>query len=118
MESIFSGISTTDLAIDLLVAIADEIEIAANRVLFAVGQATDAFFVLLTGGIDLVNHFTGSDERLLARGPRARSSAKGETSLLIDETSLRLWRGRPGLLRFSRRRFQEMLDGGRFPRTA
>src|ERR1041385_2344017 len=77
---VFAGIPAADLM--SLIELADEMQLGAGESLFLADQPADAFYVLVSGGVDLYSRGTRSDERFLAHlGPGA---IIGETSPLMD----------------------------------
>lgn len=110
---IFQGLSEADL--DGLLTFVDRVDLQANQRLFAEDDPADAFFVVLSGGLDV--HMRGKDgaeHRLAHLEPGA---VIGEISLLIGgERSASADATEPTvLLRFPDRRFRGMLEAGSLP---
>ncbi len=111
--SAFAGIPDAELS--ELLGIADEIEIGAGERLFAEDEPADAFYVILSGGVDLSCRTPRAEARLL--GHSGTGAALGETSLLVDGLHSASARATEPtrLLRFATTRFKEMLDASSMP---
>ncbi|HZT07340.1 MAG TPA: cyclic nucleotide-binding domain-containing protein [Chloroflexota bacterium] len=110
---VFAGIPPQELS--QLLAMADSIELGAGEALFSEDEAADAFYVLISGGIDLFSRGPQNDERFLAH--LGQGAIIGETSLLIDGRHSATARAseQVRLLRFPDSRFRELLDTGSLP---
>jgi len=111
--ALFSGIPEAELPV--LLELADQITLSAGESLFQEDEPADAFYVLLSGGIDLFSHGNRTDESFLAH--LTAGAVIGETSLLVDKQhSASARASEPStLLRFVDQKFLDLLDAGDVP---
>lgn len=110
---IFAGLPDRDL--EALLNLSSRMEMGPEETLFVQGQPSDAFFVVLEGGVDvLVRGANGTEQPVAHMGP---GSVLGEISLIIEGNRSATARATEPtrLLRFEDRRFRELLRSGSLP---
>lgn len=106
---LFGGVQAADWP--ALLGTAQEVELGANEAIFLQGEPADAFFVVLSGSVE-VRGTAGDKEQVLAT--LGRGAVLGETSLLLGGAhSASLYTAEPStLLRFPKEAFLAAVNDG------